>query len=100
MRAAPAPGGSIEELIDKARGGCAECFGRILEGCRQYLLLIANQEFDSQFRAKLGASDLVQETFLEAHQDFSRFDGRTEDDLLAWLRQILLNNIRDAARQF
>jgi len=77
-----------------------DALGELLEGCRQYLLLVANQELDAEVKAKIGASDLVQETFLEAQQDFHRFDGSTEADLLAWLRQILLNNVRDATRRY
>jgi RNA polymerase sigma-70 factor, ECF subfamily len=51
-------------------------------------------------RAKGGASDLVQETFVEANRDFARFHGQSESELLAWLRQLLLNNARDFTRRF
>jgi Sigma-70 region 2 len=34
------------------------------------------------------ASDLIQETMLEAYRDFHRFRGVTEAEWLAWLRQI------------
>ena len=46
------------------------------------------------------AADLVQETFLEAQQDFGRFAGTSETELLAWLRQILLNNIGNFSRRY
>ena len=39
--------------------------GRLLDGCRQYLLMIANQVIGPEIRAKVGASDLVQDTFVE-----------------------------------
>jgi RNA polymerase sigma-70 factor (ECF subfamily) len=77
----------------------AACFaidgdvGQMLEGCRQYLELIADAEVGSDLRAKMGVSDLVQETFLEAQKDFSRFGGASRGELLAWLRQILLYRI-------
>jgi RNA polymerase sigma-70 factor (ECF subfamily) len=48
----------------------------------------------------VGASDLVQESFLEAQRDIVRFRGNNIDELLAWLRQILLHNLADFARQY
>jgi RNA polymerase sigma-70 factor (ECF subfamily) len=55
---------------------------------------------DPELHAKGGASDLVQETFLEAQRDFVRFQGKSEEELLAWLRQILLNNVANFTRRF
>jgi RNA polymerase sigma-70 factor (ECF subfamily) len=51
-------------------------------------------------QAKAGASDLVQETFLEAQRGFSGFHGANETELLAWLRQILLNNFANLRRHY
>src|SRR5262249_45736682 len=39
------------------------------EAYRGYLLVLAQRELDPDLRAKGGASDLVQETFLEAQRD-------------------------------
>lgn len=73
--------------------------GRMLDGCRQYLLMIANEVIGPELRAKLGASDLVQDTFLEAQRHLAIFRGRTDFEMRAWLRKILecrLANIRRA----
>jgi len=88
----------MEHTIGSARSGSREELGRLLD--RQYLLLIANQELHADLQAKVAPSDVVQETFLDAQRDFPNFEGRSEDELLAWLRQILLNNIRDATRKY
>ena len=61
----------------------------MLDGCRQYLLMIANEVIGPELQAKLGASDLVQETFVEAHRHLAAFRGKTEGELRAWLRRIL-----------
>jgi RNA polymerase sigma-70 factor (ECF subfamily) len=61
---------------------------------------VADQELDPELRAKGGASDLVQETFLEAHRDFPRFHGSTQAELRAWLRRLLLNNLANFARRY
>jgi hypothetical protein len=63
------------QLMQAARAGSAEALGRLLEGCRAYLLLAANRQLDADLQAKGGPSDLVQETFLEAQKDFPPFQG-------------------------
>jgi len=93
-------GGSLEQLLQAARAGSTEALGRVFEGCRHYLLLVANEGLESDLHAKAGASDLVQDTFLEAQQAFIRFQGTSERDLLAWLRQILLHNLANFRRRY
>jgi RNA polymerase sigma-70 factor (ECF subfamily) len=72
----------------------------LLDSCRNYLLLVANQELDPALRAKVSPMDLVQETFLRAHNAFDRFTGDTEAELLAWLRRILINHLLNVREQF
>jgi RNA polymerase sigma-70 factor (ECF subfamily) len=90
----------MERWLAAARTGSPAALGDALETCRTYLLLIANQELDPELRAKGSASDLVQETFLEAQRDFSRFEGQTPEELRAWLRRLLLNNLADFTRRY
>ena|SRR5581483_11728089 len=91
---------AVRQWIAAARGGSLEALGQALEHCRQYLLLIANTELADNIRAKIGASDLVQETFLKAHGNFSGFHGESEEELLQWLRRILLNHLVNTNRHF
>ena len=51
-------------------------------------------------RAKVDASDLVQQTLLEAHRGFDDFRGDTEAEWLAWLRTILSHNTHDFIRRY
>jgi len=83
-----------------ARDGSDSALGELLNACRPYLLLIANKELPDQIQAKGGASDLVQDTFLEARRDFHQFQGGTEAELLGWLRGILLHNVANFTRRF
>jgi RNA polymerase sigma-70 factor (ECF subfamily) len=78
-----------KELISQARAGSSEALGQLLNRCRGYLLRVAGDELDPRLQAKGGASDLVQETFLEAQRDFGAFRGASEPELLAWLRHRL-----------
>jgi RNA polymerase sigma-70 factor (ECF subfamily) len=99
-----APATSAEQdaaqCLATARGGSPEALGGALEACRTYLLLVANRELDPQLRAKGGASDLVQETFLDAQRDFAAFRGKTEDEWRAWLRQTLMHNLANFTRRY
>jgi RNA polymerase sigma-70 factor (ECF subfamily) len=90
----------VERWFRDARGQSREALGRLLETCRDYLLLVANHELAGDLRAKAGASDLVQETFLDAQRDFGQFTGRSLAELQHWLRRILLNNLADLNRRY
>ena len=90
----------LAKWLPEARAGSREALGRALEAHRAYLLLVANRQLDPELQAKGGASDLVQETFLEAQRDFAQFHGGSGDELQAWLRQLLLNNIANFARRY
>ena len=91
---------SVDELIADAMNGDTEARGRLIDQCRDYLLLVANQEMDADLKRKLGPSDLVQESMLSAYACFDRFDGRTERDFLAWIKGILGNEMRHTRREF
>ncbi len=67
--------------------------GELLELYRNYLKLLARAQVDLHLRSRADASDLVQETFLDACRDFHQFRGHTEAELIGWLRKILIYNI-------
>jgi len=90
----------VDECIRQAQQGCSHALGHLYKQCHRYLLLIANRELDEQLRAKVGPSDIVQETMLKAQHSFESFAGSSEGELRAWLRKILLNTVRDTARRY
>jgi RNA polymerase sigma-70 factor (ECF subfamily) len=94
------PACDAAQWLALARAGSPEALGQVLETFRGYLLLIAAQELDPELRAKGGASDLVQETFLEAQRDFPHFDGTRVEELRAWLRKMLINNVANFTRHY
>jgi RNA polymerase sigma-70 factor (ECF subfamily) len=86
--------------LAQAQAGSREALGHALEACRSYLLLVADRELGSDLKAKGGASDLVQETFIEAQKDFARFQGKSDAELLAWLRCLLQHRLANFARRY
>jgi RNA polymerase sigma-70 factor (ECF subfamily) len=69
----------------------------MLEEYRSYLLLLARMQLDPGPRNRIDPSDIVQQTLLEAHAKADQFSG-DDSALAAWLRQALVNNLRDAWR--
>jgi RNA polymerase sigma-70 factor (ECF subfamily) len=86
-------------LLERARGGDLAALGQILELYRNYLRLQARALIGGGLRVRVDPSDLVQETFLKAHRDFAQLVGRTEAELVAWLRQILVRSLADQAKR-
>ena len=72
--------------------------GDSLEGFRSYLRLLANMQLDRRLRGKLDASDIVQQTMLQAHKARHQFQGENDKQRAAWLRQILTRNLLHATR--
>jgi RNA polymerase sigma-70 factor (ECF subfamily) len=70
----------------------------MLERFRPYLLLLARLHFTDRHRAKFDASDVVQQTLLEAHRKRAQFRGNTDAELAGWLRQLFACELADALR--
>jgi hypothetical protein len=74
----PKRGHDAERWLPEARAGSQEAVSQALEACRGYLLLIVQRELAPDLRAKAGASDLVQDTIMEAQRDFAGFQGGSD----------------------
>ena len=81
------------ELLAAALAGSGASLGDLLDRHRNYLILLATPQLVGPGRKRCSESDIVQETFLEAHRDFAAFRGTTLPQFQAWLRRILSNNI-------
>jgi len=90
----------LRDLIGRARAGSVDARNELIESVREYLLLIANREFDRELQAKVGPSDLVQSALFQAEQNLDGFRGESGAQLLAWLKQILRNEMAMAHRAY
>jgi len=96
------PCGSLATAKDRTRTHprAEDDPGRLMEGLRQYLLMMANQVIGPELQAKFGPSDLVQETFLEAQRHLDGFQGRSEPEIRAWLRRIMECRLANLRRSY
>src|SRR5436309_2972791 len=70
-----------------------------MERFREYLGLLARLQLGARLQGKVDLSGVVQQTLLEAHQAKERLPDNAEERIVAWLRQILANNLRDEIRK-
>ena len=70
-----------------------------LDAYRSYLIVLALGQISRSLQARLDASDIVQDTLLEAYRKRDQFEGGEDPRQLAgWLRQLLSCNLIDALR--
>ena len=89
-----------ERLLQDALAGDVATLGRLLELYRRYLALLARVQIGQRLQGKVDASDIVQETFLEAHRNFGLFRGTSEAQFVQWLRKILAANLANLLRRY
>ena len=85
---------TMSQPLDPMQGTGSEPFQQY----RSYLYLLARSHIGPRHRARIDPSDVVQQTLLDAHRKGSQFRGSTDSERLAWLKQILANNLADAVR--
>src|SRR5688572_20954521 len=90
----------IARTIRLAREGQPDALNHLLETYRNYVRVLATTSLRRDMRAKADPSDVVQETFLKVHASFHQFRGTTEQELVAWLRQILVRTLSNLHRRF
>lgn len=83
-------------LFALAKQGDKEALGSLFDQYRPYLQVLGYRYLDQRLQGRMDPMDIVQQSFMEAHRDFSDFRGEDIASLLAWLRNILRNNIATA----
>ncbi|MEQ8850077.1 sigma-70 family RNA polymerase sigma factor [Botrimarina sp.] len=92
-------GSLAADLLAEARQGSEASLGKLMQLHANYLKLVVASQLDDRLRTRVSSSDVVQETFYEAHRDFPAFRGATPEEFLGWLRRILMNNLLRAVEQ-
>lgn len=90
----------LSRLLDALRHGDVAVQGEILLRFQPWLHLLARLQIDSQFQGKFDASDIVQQTLLEACRALPQFRGQSEAELAGWLRQVLAHVLAHEVRRY
>jgi RNA polymerase sigma-70 factor (ECF subfamily) len=86
-------------LIARARAGDTLAGQRLLARLLPILRRWARNRFPARIRDARDTEDLIQDVLLRAFRRIDSFENRGEGAFLAYLRQILLNAVRDEARR-
>lgn len=87
-------------IIEALRSGDRESQGQVLRHYEPWLRLLARYQMETRLRRKFDPADIVQQAMLEALKSFSSFRGRTEAELVVWLRRILANVLAHEVRRY
>jgi len=93
------PESSFTAHLSQARHGNESSMGILLQQYRNYLAVLAATQFKQRLKPRVDPSDIVQDTLLRACKHFGQFRGGTKPELLAWLRQILVNSLAQFVEQ-
>ena len=88
------------ELIIRARGGDAAAIDAILQRCLPSLKRWAHGRLPAAARGHLDTGDLVQDAAMNAIARLDTFEPRHVGAMQAYLRQSVINRIRDEMRRF
>ena len=84
---------SIERMLMLAKAGDTAILGGLLNHYSNYMKVLCHARLDPRIRGRVDASDVVQESILEAYRDFTGFEGNTSAEFTGWLRKILVHNL-------
>lgn len=87
------------ELVVRARGGDRSAMEALLERCLPPLKRWAHGRLPAAARGRLDTGDLVQEAALHAINNLDTFEPRHVGAMQAYLRQSVINRIRDEVRR-
>ena len=89
---------NFQQALEQARSSGPDAVADLLSQFREFLRLTAAAAIPATHRARLDASDVVQETMLKAGNRFETFAGHTEAELAGWLRTTLNRTVIDGLR--
>lgn len=87
------------ELVLRARGGDVVAVEALLQRCLPKLKRFAHGRLPTAARNYMDTGDLVQEAALKAIQHLDTFEPRGVGSMQAYLRQSVINRVRDEVRR-
>jgi RNA polymerase sigma-70 factor (ECF subfamily) len=79
----------ISRLLDQARGGDKAALNELLSRHRSRLRLMVEMRLDTRLRARLDASDVIQDAYIEVTERFEEYLRDPKLPLFLWLRLVV-----------
>jgi RNA polymerase sigma-70 factor (ECF subfamily) len=89
---------NLVTLLDDARSGDAAAQEEILTLYRPYLRIAAGRRLPRVVQKRLDASDIAQQTMMDAVRGLADFRGQTEPEFTAWMMRLLERNLLQSVR--
>jgi RNA polymerase sigma-70 factor, ECF subfamily len=99
LRTEPLAPDATMELLDRVKQGDTSALELLLERCIPALRKWAHARLPQSARGMQDTADLVQDTVLSALRRLDVFEARHQGALQAYLRQAVMNRIRDVIRK-
>ena len=93
------PNGQLEDLLERARGGDDSAVDRLLQLHRDRLRGMITCRMDDRLAPRVDASDVVQDTMLEASKRLADYLQQPAVPFYVWLRQIAADRLVDLHRR-
>src|SRR5947199_1949627 len=84
---------NLTVLLTRVAQGDAAAHEEILSLYRPYLRLVAGRQLPRVVQKRIDASDLVQQTLMDAVRGLREFRGQTEPEFTAWMMKLLERNL-------
>ena len=92
------PTDAQDNLYRRAVGGDQTAAGELLEANRPRLTKMVRLRLGVDLRRRIDESDIIQDAFVDASQQFGDLTSDGGDRVYPWLRQIVFNKLMDACR--
>jgi RNA polymerase sigma-70 factor, ECF subfamily len=89
---------NLQVLLTSAAGGEAAARDELLGLYRPYLRLAVGDRLPKLVQKRMDASDIVQQTLMDAVRGLPEFRGRSEPEFTAWMMKLLERNVLQCVR--
>lgn len=90
----------FERLVAQAKGGDLDSLDLLIRRTEHSLRSNIDRRLGTRLRASLRRSDVLQNAYLAMLEALPSFQGRTEEQFVAWVTGIIANDIRRQHRWF
>lgn len=90
----------FQSELTGARAGDRGALDRLLVRFQPRLRTVTDKKLGAALRERVTPSDILQSSYLDVVRGIEGFSGASEDAFIAWIGQIIENNIRERRRYF